>query len=190
MQDEIDSKEAKKKLPVPPKVFRWVFSFIGVIIAILVGTWLMGRPLLYWNVSVSAPLGLYVACLPGPLQYDDYVIVRLSKDYGNLKQGTLLLKQVQGLPGDIYIRRDGYVEVHGYRYIVVEKEGLPQIPKGSYMVASGQALLLNKRENSFDGRYIGPTEDKYIVRRVFLALDRDAYNKKEKEWHDRLVNIF
>ena len=41
-------------------------------------------------------------------------------------------------------------------------------------------MMLNERDDSFDGRYIGPTKQDYLVQEVWLLVNRDYLFEKQK----------
>lgn len=187
--EEVSVSENRKK-PIPKKYFCWAFGILATLIVVLTGSYHMGYPLLYLNMTESATKGVYVANPFGGYGYGDYVIVSSPGDFNLLKKGTLLLKQVRGLPGDIYVRAENRLEINGRLYPVKETERLPQIPKGVYRIAEDSYLLLNDMENSFDGRYIGPVEKKYFRQKVFLLFNREAFWEWEREVYNVLSEVF
>ena len=179
----------RKDLPLYIKVIMGsIFTFI-IFAIVSVTLYFAGYPLFYLNVSDSAPLGVYVSCpFDKEFKYNDYVIVRLDRDYGNLKKGQLLLKKVKGLPEDTYIREEGKFLVRGEEFPVVETNLLPQLQVGNYFVHEGEILLLNNRDNSFDGRYIGTMKKSDIVQKVILIFNREEFWKVERRFHDLLAD--
>ena len=142
------------------------------------------RPRLIWNVSKSAPPGLYwvshaVAPLPG-----DYVAARLSPDMGEfaarrhyLPHGLPLIKQVAAAPGDeICIRGDRVTLfgrlVAGRRAADLAGRPLPWW-SGCRRLGAGEVLLMNPANpSSFDGRYFGPTPRTHLIGKATLLWAR------------------
>ena len=171
-------------------IFKCVFFSLWLVILVLVGSFYLGHPIFYYNSTFSAPVGLYMMNPFGEIKYNDYLIVRTDKDYGDFKAGSLMLKSVKGFPGYKYVRKKGALELNGKDYFVLEDNRLPQIPEGSYVVPEGTLFLLNDRYNSFDCRYIGPTKVQNIVQKVFLVFNVEEFRKKEHKAHDKLAEYF
>ena len=171
-------------------IFKCVFFSFWAIVIILVGSYFMGRPVFYYNTTLSSPLGLYMINPFGDVQYNSYVIVRLNKTYGSLKEGSLMVKQVKGFPGYEYTRKPGVLLLNGKEYPVIESKGLPQIKEGSYTVPEGTLFLLNDRDNSFDGRYYGPTKRSDVVQKVCLVFNVEDFRKKESKIYTTLSEYF
>ena len=171
-------------------VSKTIFLFIVFASLILFISFKVGKPLVYYNNSTSAPIGFYVVSFDRDYEYNDYLIMKLPKQYGKLEKGHLVLKQIKGFPGDIYLSREDYVEVGGCRYNVKKHPILPHMPIGSYMVPEGHLFLLNDREDSFDGRYMGPVKQECVVRKVRLLIDREKLYEFEKETHDKIYDMF
>ena len=179
----------RKDLPLYIKVIMGsIFTFI-IFAIVSVTLYFAGYPLFYLNTTKSAPLGIYLSCpFDKDYKYNDFVIVKLDKDYGKLKKGELLLKRVKGLPKDVYVREQGKLVVRGEEFPIVESNLLPQLNKGNYFVHEGEILLLNNRDNSFDGRYIGAMKKSDIVQKVILIFNREEFWKKERRFHDLLAD--
>ena len=167
-----------------------IFFLVLLLFLVLAGSYSIGKPLLYFNTTDSAVRGIYISSFSDGYDYDDFFVVRLSNDYGHLKRGQYLLKQLKGKPGDIYISRYNYVSLNGHRYSLLENEKLPRMPYGAYMIPKGYFMMLNERDHSFDGRYIGPTKKENLVQKVNLLVNRDLIFEKQKAFRDFLCGIF
>lgn len=187
--EEVSVSENKKK-PIPKKYFKIAFSLLGFVIFVLLGSYKIGYPVFYLNTSLSAPLGLYMANPFGSYGYGDYVIMSSPRDFHDVKRGSLFLKQVRGLPGDIFVRGEKRLEINGEIYPLFEDSRLPQITRGVYCIAEDSYILLNDTENSFDSRYFGPVEKKYVRQKVVLVFDRQKFWKWEKSVHDVFIKYF
>jgi signal peptidase I len=118
----------------------------------------------------------YVARFDGPARGD--VVVLKAPD-----TGTVLLKRVAAVPGDLVRVRDGALEVNGKRVPIVDHQGVPYeelgkphpldladgggpdlgpltLPRDRYLV------LGDNRGNSRDGRYFGLVERDAILGHV------------------------
>ena len=90
-----------------------------------------------------------------------------------------LLKQIKGKPGDIYISQYDHLDLNGHRYLIRDDKRLPHMPYGSYRIQDDYYMMLNERDDSFDGRYIGPTKQDYLVQEVWLLVNRDYLFEKQ-----------
>lgn len=173
----------------PGIIIKLLKGLLFLVVTVMLGLsafYMAGYPLLYYNNTESTTKGFYFIDIKPGYQYGDFVIVEYKEGYGALPAGSLLLKQIKGLPGDTYIRRDGELEVQGRRYPVVENPKLPQIAKGTHVVPEGKMLVLNDRVGSFDGRYIGPMDIGNIRRKVFLVFNSEAFHGHERALYEYL----
>ena len=166
------------------------FFSLLLLFCILAGSYKLGKPLLYFNNTSSAPRGIYIASFDKHYDYDDFYIVRLDRDYNLLKKGTFLLKQIKGKPGDIYISQYDHLDLNGHRYLIRDDKRLPHMPYGSYRIQDDYYMMLNERDDSFDGRYIGPTKQDYLVQEVWLLVNRDYLKKKKKALLETVFSTF
>ena len=144
-------------------------------------------PFLFFNVSKSAPLGLYLRknvtrslekgsfsalCLPLPIAK-----VALSKRYLiYIKQSTcpghapMVLKRIAAVSSDRIDLRQSGVRING---TIIPGSGfknrdsrgrlLPHFPTGSYRVSSGFIWLLGENlKVSWDSRYYGPVPESSV----------------------------
>ena len=139
-----------------------------------------GSAQLVWNVTPSAPAGLYrivrepwtrgdrVAVLPGEALGAD-----LDRR-GVLARGRLLIKRVAAVGGDRVCRRGAEVSINDEPVAKardVDSQGV-QLPswRGCVTLEDGQVFLLGDTPGSFDGRYFGGTPKADIVGRAELLL--------------------
>jgi conjugative transfer signal peptidase TraF len=122
---------------------------------------------LLWNVSASAPRGLYLLHPALPLQVGELVTIappeplaRFTAVRGYLPIGVPLLKHIAALDGQTVCRFARVVGIDG-RAVAIARErdslGRP-LPswQGCRTLRAGQVLLLNSTiPDSFDGRYFG-----------------------------------
>lgn len=133
-----------------------------------------------WNVTASAPAGLYrithepwfsgdrVAVLPGEALGADL------EQRGVLANGKLLIKRVAGHAGDRVCRHGADVSIDGASVAKArdaDSHGLA-LPSwdGCVTLADGQVFLLGDTPGSYDGRYFGVTSRAEIVGRADLLL--------------------
>ena len=133
-----------------------------------------------WNVTASAPAGLYrithepwfrgdrVAVLPGEALGADL------EQRGVLANGKLLIKRVAGRAGDRVCRHGADVSINDAivaKARDVDSHGLP-LPswQGCVTLDDGQVFLLGDTPGSYDGRYFGVTGTREVVGRADLML--------------------
>lgn len=133
-----------------------------------------------WNVTASAPAGLYrithepwfrgdrVAVLPGEALGADL------EQRGVLAKGRLLIKRAAAVTGDRVCRHGSEVSINGEpaaKARDVDSHGLP-LPswQGCVTLDDGQVLLLGDTHGSYDGRYFGVTGTREVVGRADMML--------------------
>lgn len=142
---------------------------------------------LLWNVTASAPVGLYtiepadrlavpelVAVMP-PEPLAGFMVAR-----GYVGRGVPLLKRVVGLPGQRVCRTGRTVTVDGVAMgDALDRDrigrGLP-VWQGCRVIADGQLFLMNiDARDSLDGRYFGPFPASAVIGRALpLWTDEDG----------------
>jgi conjugative transfer signal peptidase TraF len=136
------------------------------------------RPVVVWNATASAPLGLYRVTAANDPQPGALVLARtpaafvaLLAERGYLPLGVPLLKRVAAVAGSIVCRHSTTVVVDG----VAVAEALPadgqgrMLPAwcGCYQLGPGEAFLLVPEVSaSLDGRYFGVVETGVIIGRA------------------------
>lgn len=131
-------------------------------------------PRLVWNVSASAPIGLY-GVMPGAAsRHGDMVVAwtpfrvrELAARRRYLPANVPLLKRVAAVPDDFVCAIGERIVVNGSPVAVRsvhDGEGRP-MPwwKGCRELKSREYLLLMDATASFDGRYFGPVGARDIV---------------------------
>ena len=148
-----------------------ILSVFGIVGALHIA---FGK-LFYSNVSPSAPQGLYIATPIQSLTRGDYVVVRLPEAVESLhvKKDYLLLKRVQGFPGESYTIDASALRTEQRSYPICRSDLLPQQEQGTYIVPEGELLLLNDPDDSFDSRYLGSIKQTQIDKKVLLLLSYD-----------------
>jgi conjugative transfer signal peptidase TraF len=134
-------------------------------------------PLLVWNATASAPIGLYYR-VAGPVGRGDMVLARppaeaarLAAERGYLPAGIPVIKHVGGLPGDVVCAAGTVVWVGGsglVRRLAADSQGraLPAW-EGCRRLAEGEIFLLSAGvAASFDGRYFGPVPTSAVIGRL------------------------
>ncbi|BBB11098.1 S26 family signal peptidase [Sphingomonas sp. ID1715] len=125
-------------------------------------------PRLVWNVSASAPIGLYAVGGRHDIAAGDMVLARVPDRWRRLAAerryipiNVPLVKRVAAVPGDRVCARGRDISVNG-RPVTDRREadgrGRP-MPRwsGCVTLRTGALFLLMDSPDSFDGRYFGPT---------------------------------
>jgi conjugative transfer signal peptidase TraF len=130
-------------------------------------------PLVVWNASASAPLGLYgirnhapdignfVLVKPGA-RLEEFIVAR-----GYLPEDVPLLKRVVALSGSQVCRDSEAIFIDGV--LVAEAlrtdsagRDMP-VWQGCFSLQDGEVFLLNSPPNSLDGRYFGATRIDQVI---------------------------
>jgi conjugative transfer signal peptidase TraF len=132
-------------------------------------------PLLLWNASASAPLGLYAirkmtvptAGALAVIQPPDK-LARFAARRGYLPLGMPMLKHIESLPGSQVCRLGRVITVNGLAVgAALERDrkgrALPEW-QGCRVVAAAEIFVMNRKVgDSLDGRYFGPFPASSIV---------------------------
>lgn len=155
----------------------------GVVAAVAATLLTPPRPLLIWNVSESAPLGLYMVGSAASPARGDLVAAKLAPRWralGSTRRyipaNVPLIKRVAATTGDRVCAVGRDIAVNGLRAarrLDFDGSGRP-MPRwrGCVILRRGEYLLLMPGPESFDGRYFGPTAGSDIVGRVNLLWAR------------------
>jgi conjugative transfer signal peptidase TraF len=134
------------------------------------------QPLLVWNASASAPIGLY-RNVSGAPERGDFILVRLPESIkklaairGYLPAGVPLIKRIAAVAGDDDCAFDGAIIVSGEigaRQRKVDRAGrsLPRWNECRELV-QGEFFLLGDAPDSFDSRYFGPVTSAQVIGRL------------------------
>ena len=132
-------------------------------------------PLLLWNASASAPLGLYairkmavptagaLAVIAPPAN-----VARFAAERGYLPLGVPMLKHIEGLSGSQVCRLGRVITVNGLAVgAALERDrkgrALPDW-QGCRVIAATEIFVMNRKVgDSLDGRYFGPFPASSIV---------------------------
>jgi conjugative transfer signal peptidase TraF len=142
------------------------------------------RPLLVWNASASAPVGLYSVGHVHTLAAGDMVIVRLAEPMRGLAArrhylpaNVPLVKRVAGVPGDTVCAVGTTIRVNGVpvaQRMRRDRAGRP-MPWWTGCVTLGEGalfVLMPGNAASFDGRYFGPVLRDNVVGKAILLWPR------------------
>lgn len=131
------------------------------------------KPLLIWNFTASAPIGLY-RVLDRPWTRGDWVAARVPRTLaatldhaGALAPGRLLIKRVAAAQGDLVCREGGVILINNRIAARARASGYTGAPlpvwAGCRRLSINEVLLLGPADGSFDGRYFGVTASADIV---------------------------
>jgi len=144
------------------------------IVALIVSTVLRPRLWLVYNVSDSAPRGLYVVDESTEVRVGIYVVARLpassatlAAERGYLPGTVPVLKQVAAVAGQAVCVRNGVVYIDGAviaRTLDVDRRHRPLRPwNGCRVLLPHELFLLNPgNPASFDSRYFGPLDVSFV----------------------------
>ncbi|RYY28709.1 MAG: S26 family signal peptidase [Sphingomonadales bacterium] len=160
-----------------PAALRWGIGCAALVIGLGVTMCRPPQPRFVWNVSASAPIGLWFVAPDAAIDRGDMVVARLPSQWRAmasrrryLPANVPLIKRVAAVSGDTIcadgprIRVNGVVVAEGLQH---DKSGrsLPSWP-GCRLLRNGALLLLMEHPASFDGRYFGPTQHTDIIGRA------------------------
>jgi conjugative transfer signal peptidase TraF len=151
---------------------------IAGIAALMPRTSLKPAPVLVWNESESAPIGLYYVQPVGPLFVTTLVLAMPPEalatsltQAGYLPRGVPLLKRILAVPGQSVCRHKLSISVDGVEVGTAhesDRRGRP-LPdwQGCRTIADGEVFLMNWAEPaSLDSRYFGPIPTSAIIGRA------------------------
>lgn len=157
---------------------------LAALTAAAVAATLMPRhPLLLWNASASAPMGLYLITPGVRISIGDHVAAwprpaarQLASARGYLPASVPLVKRIAATSGSKVCAAGALMRVDG-RVIAVRRthdsRGRP-LPRwtGCRTLAHGEFLLLGRGASSFDGRYFGPSGPRDLIGSATLLWPR------------------
>lgn len=141
------------------------------------------RPLLVWNASASAPVGLYAVASPEQVRAGEMVIAwtpeparSLAAERRYLPSNVPLVKRVGAVAGDQVCAISEAIWVNG-RHVGARREvdgagRRMSVWTGCRELAAGEYFLLMESPDSFDGRYFGVTRREDLVGRAVLLWAR------------------
>ena len=158
---------------------RRVFAVAALIGALGITCAISFRPLLVWNASASAPIGLYGVTAPHDIVAGDMVIARVPAAWRSLAAARRyiptqvpLVKRVAAAPGDTVCAMGPDMIVNGqWRARRRRSDGRGRLMPwwhGCKTLHDGAVLLLTANPASFDGRYFGPSKRSDIIGRAHL----------------------
>lgn len=140
-----------------------------------------------WNITASAPVGLYAIAPADVLSVPELVAVMPPEPLagfmvgrGYIGRGVPLLKRVVGLPGQRVCRTGRAITVDGVEMgDALDRDRIGRalpIWQGCRVIADGQLFLMNWQvRDSLDGRYFGPIPASSVIGRALpLWTDEDG----------------
>jgi len=156
----------------------WVLSTYTAVLAVAASAVIHPSPVVIWNATASAPIGLYAVRPARPLRPGELVVVDPPRPLAAflterryLPKGVPLIKHIVALPGAVVCRSGHFVTVDG-RVMgeALDRDHLGRalpIWSGRRVLGLGEVFLMNaERPDSLDGRYFGPLPMSTIVGRA------------------------
>jgi conjugative transfer signal peptidase TraF len=152
-----------------------VALMLGAVLLILVSD-RPHRPVLIWNASDSAAVGLY-RLSAAKSSRGDLVAIHLPRSItdfadrrGYLPRGALLLKPIAAVAGDRVCRHRSLVVTNGALRALArtaDNTGQP-LPywRGCHILRDDEVFFLSRHSSSFDSRYFGAVPTHSIVGRA------------------------
>lgn len=152
----------------------WAVVGVALSVGLIATSLARPQPRLVWNVSPSAPTGLY-SITPGKYpQAGNMVLARVPqhwRELGARRQyipiNVPLVKRVAAEPGDVVCAIGPKIFVNGRQ--IAERRRYDSAGRlmpwwsGCAMLRNGALLLLMDDPGSFDGRYFGPTRPEDLI---------------------------
>jgi conjugative transfer signal peptidase TraF len=134
------------------------------------------KPLLVWNVTASAPIGLYRRSFL-TVERAAWVLISpprqahiLAAQRGYLPLNVPMVKRIAALSGDMVCRTNSTVTVNGTaRAIALSRDsrgGELPVWQGCERLNDNQIFVLNTPSASFDSRYFGVVPRANIIERI------------------------
>lgn len=145
----------------------YVISGMGALAFVAI-TAIPHSPLLVWNISASAPLGLYMRMPEGRPARNDLVLIRppvpiaeFAARRGYLPMNVPFIKRIVALTGDIICAHDNTIFLNGNSLVRLQQRDRQgrTLPRwsGCHTLSKDEIFLVMTRvSDSFDGRYFGP----------------------------------
>lgn len=173
--------------------FAWVMATYFAAMGVTVSAFVDLPKKLIWNVTASAPIGLYAVQPPDGIEITDLAVVAPPEPVasfleagGYVPRGVPLMKRVLALPGQKVCRENLLVTVNGIAMGTARERdshgrNLP-VWQGCRTIAEGEVFLMNwQSADSLDGRYFGPLPARSIVGRA-TPLWTDEEGNGRFEW--------
>lgn len=156
-----------------------VLALTGATVGLIsIGAVVPLAPLLVWNASASAPIGLYLVQPQTLPNRDDMALIeppvsaaKLAVERGYLPFGVPLVKRVAAVSGDTVCAIGSAISVNGKpvaERLAVDALGRPlPVWQGCRTLGHGEVFpLMASSSDSFDGRYFGPVTASQVLGRL------------------------
>jgi conjugative transfer signal peptidase TraF len=170
---------------------KWMILGVFVIEALVLTLLFPPPPILIWNASASAPIGLYYVDSwkrydhqSSDIEIDDMVVAwpprparKFAAERHYLPSGVPLIKRVAAIDHDVVCADGDQITINGGRIVPRRKldakgRALPWW-QGCHMLQEGEVfLMMEEHPASFDGRYFGVTLPKDIIGKATLIWAR------------------
>ena len=159
---------------------RWFTPLAFATLAVGLGPFASSQrsPVLIFNASASAPIGLYRLRPLGPMKYGELLLVRtpqtvraLAAERNYIPSSVPLVKRVAALAGDTVCAVGRTLTINDRRVadrLSFDREGRP-LPAwtGCRKLAPDEIfLLMEDVPDSFDSRYFGPVSTDAVIGRL------------------------
>ncbi|WP_447753297.1 S26 family signal peptidase [Sphingopyxis fribergensis] len=163
---------------------RWLLFAEAIIFLVAATLLLQPRPLLVWNVSASAPVGLYWVGGKDDLARGDMVIAwlpersrLLAARRSYVPMNVPLVKRVVGVAGDTVCAKGAAVRVNGKivawrRALDARSREMPWWSGCVELVEDDYFLVMSDSPASFDGRYFGVSNADDVIGKAVLLWRR------------------
>lgn len=163
---------------------KWSFICAGSLVAVT-GYWGLANLQLTLNGSDSLPDTAYLQWhWPRRIWRGAIVAVPPPPVFGDRLAGTMVVKRVVGLPGDVIRHEAGHICILGECFVPELRNGkpfAPPLPEGA--IPEGRLAVFGSAPNSFDSRYAAfglvPVAQ---VDAVGIALDGFPHWTRIAEW--------
>ena len=161
---------------------------IQCLLLVLLGLIISGfTHIIYFNIFThSLPYGIYIR-INGTPQRGDYAASCLTQEIarygiarcylakGNCDTGTVrVLKLIKGIPGDHFVVKNGFFELNGNSYHIMDKDSSGRTLAVFYtqkegVLDKGKYILLSDFvKNSWDSRYWGPMSIEFLLKPLWI----------------------
>jgi conjugative transfer signal peptidase TraF len=157
---------------------------LAVILLVLASLIARPRPLLLWNVSASAPEGLYFVGGKGALVRGDMAVARMPQGLrlfaarrGYLPQNVPLVKRVAAVADDVVCASGASIRVNGKLVatrlrVDARERDMPWWSGCVHLVDGDYFFVMSDSPASFDGRYFGVSNVDDVIGEAVLLWRR------------------
>ena len=148
------------------KVGRLVLIGLAALSVLAIGHTRSDAPLFLWNVTSSVPAGFYSLSFRQP-KMGKLAVIRLPISSPYLPRGIPLIKRIVARAGYVVCRHGPIVTINGRLAAVARMTsaagGSLMRWRGCKRLRAAHAFVLSSHPDSFDSRYLGPVERRYVL---------------------------